>query len=57
VEFKGKSHTWKGKNITISVNEYGHKITEGMVFVTTKTLDESREAERRKKASSAVDNL
>jgi hypothetical protein len=53
----GNVNRWQGKNITITVMEYGLRLDEGYVNVSTKKLDESDEADANKNTERNKDKL
>lgn len=53
----GNACRWQGKNVTITVMEYGLKLDQGYVSVSTKKLDESDEADANKNTERNKDKL
>lgn len=53
----GHEYTWNGRNVTISLSEYGSRIDEGAIQVHTKAFELSRERNQREKAEKYKDRL
>lgn len=48
--FAGNVYVWQGKNVTITVNEYGSQIDKGLVTIVTKKYYESVNSETTRNA-------